>query len=163
MFDNSVFYRYLDLTPLRGRRTGKVRCIFHQEKTSSLSIDLDACVFHCFGCGEQGGVKRFSELVGETPVTPITTPTPGTTPAPEPPPETTFQAGLRIAAGQRWVALAEKYARADRMRRGLQWAAALRRHAATATEQEWDTQEWPWELIRYAARLEANINAADAA
>jgi hypothetical protein len=28
-------------------------------------VDLDAGVFHCFGCGEEGGLKRFAELVGE--------------------------------------------------------------------------------------------------
>lgn len=63
MLDATIFARHLDLTPLNGRRRGKVRCCFHQERTASLSIDLDAAVFHCFGCGEQGGVRDFTELL----------------------------------------------------------------------------------------------------
>ena len=55
----------LDVTPLRGRRRGLVRCIFHEDRRASLSVDLDREVFHCFGCGASGGVKRFAELVGE--------------------------------------------------------------------------------------------------
>lgn len=42
-----------------------VTCIFHEDRSPSLSIDLDAQVFRCHGCGEQGGFKRFAELVGE--------------------------------------------------------------------------------------------------
>jgi DNA primase len=49
--------------PRNGR--GVVLCLFHQEKTPSLSIDLEKGVFHCFGCGVGGGVKKFAELVGE--------------------------------------------------------------------------------------------------
>ena len=60
------FARHLDLAPLRGRRRGSVRCIFHQERTPSLSVDLDRGLFHCFGCGAEGGVRRFRELVGES-------------------------------------------------------------------------------------------------
>lgn len=62
----NLFARHLDLEPLRGRRRGSVRCIFHEERTPSLSIDLDRGVFYCFGCGAQGGVRRFAELVGES-------------------------------------------------------------------------------------------------
>lgn len=40
-------------------------CPFHQEKTPSFSANLEKCVFYCFGCGEQGGVRRFAELTGE--------------------------------------------------------------------------------------------------
>lgn len=60
-----LFARHLDLKPLRGRSRGVVRCRFHQDRTASLSVDLDAGVFNCFGCGEHGGVRRFAELVGE--------------------------------------------------------------------------------------------------
>jgi hypothetical protein len=60
-----LFARHLDLTPLRGRRRGVVRCIFHQDSTPSLSVDLTRQVFNCFGCGARGGFKRFAELVGE--------------------------------------------------------------------------------------------------
>lgn len=57
--------RHLDLGPLRGRRRGLVRCIFHGDERASLSVDLDRGLFHCFGCGMGGGLRRFSELVGE--------------------------------------------------------------------------------------------------
>jgi hypothetical protein len=62
---DDLFGRHLDLAVLRGRR-GKVHCIFHEpDRTPSLSVDLDRGVFHCFGCGEQGGLRRFASLVGE--------------------------------------------------------------------------------------------------
>jgi len=38
---------------------------FTTKRPPSLSIDLERGVFHCFGCGSGGGVKRFAELVGE--------------------------------------------------------------------------------------------------
>ena len=66
-----LFARHLDLEPLRGRRRGSVRCIFHEERTPSLSVDLDRGVFYCFGCGEQGGIRRFAELVGESAPRPL--------------------------------------------------------------------------------------------
>ena len=50
-------------TSCNGR--GIALCIFHQEKTPSLSIDLEKGVFHCFGCGRGGGVRDFARLVGE--------------------------------------------------------------------------------------------------
>lgn len=65
-----IFERHLDLAPLRGRRRGLVRCIFHDDSTPSLSMDLDLGVFYCFGCGAAGGLKRFAELVGERPPSP---------------------------------------------------------------------------------------------
>lgn len=46
---------------------GRVRCIFHAEKTPSLSVDLARGLFHCFGCGVEGGWSRFLEMVGERP------------------------------------------------------------------------------------------------
>jgi hypothetical protein len=65
-----LFARHLDLKPLRGRSRGVVKCRFHHDRTASLSIDLGRGLFHCFGCGEQGGVRRFAELVGERDVMP---------------------------------------------------------------------------------------------
>ncbi len=62
-----VFARHLDLTPLRGRSHGLVRCWLHDDRSPSLSLDLDRGVFHCFSCGVGGGVKKFRELVGEVP------------------------------------------------------------------------------------------------
>ena len=35
-----------------------------------MSVDVDKGVFHCFGCAEQGGVRRFAQLVGELDATP---------------------------------------------------------------------------------------------
>jgi hypothetical protein len=66
--DTAIFERHLDLRPLRGRRRGVTHCVFHgEDRHPSLSVDLDAGVFHCFGCGEQGGVRRFASLVGDAP------------------------------------------------------------------------------------------------
>ncbi|MGH7390788.1 MAG: CHC2 zinc finger domain-containing protein [Candidatus Rokuibacteriota bacterium] len=56
---------HADLSPLRDRRRGMIRCPFHRDRTPSFSVDLDRGVFHCFGCGVEGGVKRFAELVGD--------------------------------------------------------------------------------------------------
>jgi len=42
-----------------------VRCIFHPDRTPSLSIDKTRGLFYCFGCGVGGGARRFAELVGE--------------------------------------------------------------------------------------------------
>jgi hypothetical protein len=61
----ALFGRHLDLRRLGSRTRGTVPCIFHSEKTASLSVDIQKGVFNCFGCGAQGGVKRFAELVGE--------------------------------------------------------------------------------------------------
>ncbi len=60
-----ILQRHLDLIPLGGRRRGLVRCVFHDDARPSLSVDLDRGFFHCFGCGAQGGTRRFAELVGE--------------------------------------------------------------------------------------------------
>jgi hypothetical protein len=60
-----LFARYLDLRPLRGRDRGLVRCVFHEDRTGSLSVDVAQGIFHCFGCGAQGGLRRFRELVGD--------------------------------------------------------------------------------------------------
>ncbi len=34
-------------------------CPFHQEKTSSFSVNVDKQIYHCFGCGVGGGVINF--------------------------------------------------------------------------------------------------------
>lgn len=48
-------------------RDGKavILCPVHAEKTASCSIDVERGIFHCFGCGVGGGVKKFAELLGE--------------------------------------------------------------------------------------------------
>ena len=63
----AIFARHLDLAPLCGRPTGLVICPFHEDRRPSLSLDLSRGLFHCFGCGESGGLRRFTELVGEKP------------------------------------------------------------------------------------------------
>src|SRR5882762_3457771 len=57
-----------ELARLRGPR-GVIRCILpgHTDRSASMSIDLTAAVFHCFGCGRSGGVKALLELLGEVP------------------------------------------------------------------------------------------------
>jgi CHC2 zinc finger len=63
-----LFERHLNLRPLRQRSRALVHCIFHADRTASLSVDLERGLFHCFGCGVHGGVRRFAELVGEIPL-----------------------------------------------------------------------------------------------
>lgn len=66
LLDESLFGRHLDLAPLRSRRRGLVRCVFHSpDRRGSLSVDLDRGLFNCFACGASGGLLRFAELVGE--------------------------------------------------------------------------------------------------
>jgi hypothetical protein len=60
----SLLEQHVHRLRIRGPR-GTGLCPFHAEKTSSFSVDVEKGVFHCFGCGVGGGVKRFAELVGE--------------------------------------------------------------------------------------------------
>lgn len=39
---------------LKGKQTN-VKCVFHSDKTPSLSINADTGAFYCFGCGASGG------------------------------------------------------------------------------------------------------------
>jgi len=57
-----------DLSGLRGSR-GTIRCILpgHDDRTPSLSLDVDASLFHCFGCGEGGGLRRLRDLLSVAP------------------------------------------------------------------------------------------------
>ena len=75
-----LFGRHLDLAPLRHHRHGLVRCIFHEDRTGSLSIDLDKGVFHCFGCSAQGGMRDFAGRVGEARDSARPMPRPGASP-----------------------------------------------------------------------------------
>lgn len=56
--------RYVPNLRVVGPR-GTGLCPFHNDKNPSLSIDFERGIFHCFGCGQSGGVKKFAELVGE--------------------------------------------------------------------------------------------------
>lgn len=147
MLDRGIFARYLDLSPLGGRTRGKVQCCFHTERTASLSVDLDAGLFHCFGCGEQGGILRFAELVGES-----------TARADAPPPADVHWMTIaeRIAREQRWSrgALPELYAISDFIRMTTREVAQVRAEAA-------DT-EAGWEALARVATLERVARCAEA-
>jgi 5S rRNA maturation endonuclease (ribonuclease M5) len=59
-----LFSKYLpDLKPDREQQL--VKCIFHNDDTPSLSVNIKEGVFHCFGCGAKGGIKEFLKRVGE--------------------------------------------------------------------------------------------------
>ena len=46
-------------------RNNKVCCPFHQEKTASLSIDINQNMWKCFGCGLGGdGIRFVAKLKG---------------------------------------------------------------------------------------------------
>jgi DNA primase len=49
----SYYSRYFKLPKLHGQVM--VNCCFHDDRTPSLSIDLDEGWFNCFGCGAKGG------------------------------------------------------------------------------------------------------------
>jgi hypothetical protein len=152
-----LFARHLDLSALRGRRAGLVRCCFHAEDTRpSLSVDLDAGVFHCFGCAQQGGVLRFAELVGE-PLEPI-----ARAPAP---PQTEWEQAWRCAVrtaeaqGRQHAAWAPYYAVSDFIRRST--AAVLQARAAATRLGPTHPRTWPLlELAAHAERDEMRVTAA---
>jgi hypothetical protein len=138
----AVFARHLDLAPLRGRTKGKVRCLFHEEKTASLSLDLDRGLFHCFGCGVQGGVVAFARLVGEVPTASST--------------ETSEQAAERLARSQPWfhehVWLSYKLA---------DWVRCTQRAVIEARQapDSWDALARAAELETLSYMIEATLDA----
>jgi CHC2-type zinc finger protein len=149
-----LFDRYLDLGPLHGRARGLVRCAFHPDKGPSLSVDLDRGVFCCFGCGEQGGAKRFAELVGEV----------GRQPAEQP-------ARLESEGTRAWRQIAVR-GRTEYQGRGawLPWlfangtvrvmtqAVDAARRIATALGPD---HERVWEVLERAGRVEREALAAE--
>ena len=57
----AYFYANYGLT-LKGKQTN-FKCVFHSDKTPSLSINADTGAFYCFGCGASGGdVLDFYQL-----------------------------------------------------------------------------------------------------
>lgn len=42
---------------------------WHPDTAASLSVNAEAALFHCFGCGEGGGLKRLRSLVEPLPPT----------------------------------------------------------------------------------------------
>lgn len=141
-----LFARHLDLTPLGRRRRGKVRCIFHDERTASLSVDVDRGIFHCFGCGTSGGRRRFAELVGE--VAPIAAaPRAYTSPLAE-----ARAAVLAEARRQPWARMVEHYEAARWVRAGFR-----RVHEMRGVGHELGDSERGWELLATAADVERAV------
>jgi hypothetical protein len=153
----SLFARHLDLTPLRHRRRGRVRCRFHDERTPSLSIDLDKGVFHCFGCGISGGVLKFAELVGERSLNLDTFPRSVNLQFYRP--ESVETVATRIALRQAWAApgVLEMYRQSDRIRRNRQAADALRRLVEKGTKTPWAVLTVANDFDRDADRMEAAL------
>jgi CHC2 zinc finger len=143
---HDIFERHLDLAPLRGRRRGLVVCPFHRDGTPSLSVDLDAAIFHCFGCGEQGGRNRFAELIGESHAGGHSRPRP-TESLLQQARGAVLQIARRQAGARPEVQLA--YAFADRVRMSLRAVRSLR-ELATVT----DGEEQRWQVLASAARIE---------
>jgi DNA primase len=53
----SIVGDYVRLENRGGRFWGL--CPFHHEKTASFTVDPDKKFYHCFGCGEGGGIVNF--------------------------------------------------------------------------------------------------------
>lgn len=136
-----VFARYLDLAPLAGRSAGRVRCIFHEERTPSLSVDLARGLFHCFGCGAQGGVRAFLRRVGED----VGPPPPRRAPS-------AFEEVVELARSQPWnrPGVLDSYRRADEARGQRRLADECRRYAAAHPMDD----ETRWALLADAARYD---------
>ncbi|MGH3112381.1 MAG: CHC2 zinc finger domain-containing protein, partial [Gaiellaceae bacterium] len=58
----AIVTEYTSLQRAGGGRL-KGLCPFHQEKTSSFTVDVAKGLFHCFGCGQGGDVYAFVRAV----------------------------------------------------------------------------------------------------
>ena len=56
-----------------GRNQLKLPCPFHEEGRSSLSVNLEGKVFHCFGCGAKGNLVEFLQRMEKRAGKPIGT------------------------------------------------------------------------------------------
>ena len=141
-----VFGRHLDLAPLAHAPRGLVRCIFHNDPVSSLSLDLMRGLFHCFGCGAGGGIQAFQILVGEAPTTPDT-------PQHE---ETVHEIARDMALRQPWAkpGVRARDEAADDIRRVFGIAQELRRYAATLALGDDPT----WDILEAAAWWETEAH-----
>lgn len=53
------------LGPSRGYTLNRMyKCPFHDDRTASLSINLDTGAWKCFGCEERGGLAKLNRLLG---------------------------------------------------------------------------------------------------
>lgn len=149
IFDESLFARHLDLEPLGHRRRGLVRCRFHDDRSASLSLDLDAGVFHCFGCGQQGGLKRFAALVGEMEASPSN---PTTEDEPNP-----WLIAMRLARRQAWSrdGVGDVYTSSDWIRVQRQRIARIR---AAANEDDWCWLKAAADAERFVESVEAELD-----
>ena len=155
MTARALFERHLDLTLLKGRARGLVRCPFHgPDHHPSLSVDLDRGLFNCFSCGVAGGLRAFAERVGEA--------QPGGGQARRP--ETEWHRAWRrieavnLAQARRLAEWIPLWALADWMRRSLRAAAEARRLATQLGPDDART----WSLLERAARVEARGLALEA-
>jgi len=151
-----LFGAHLNLSPLRGRSVGKVRCIFHPDQTPSLSIDLARGIFHCFGCEVGGGWRKFADLVGES--------CPGLLQSGNSKSDSE-EAWRRVvrqaqAEGARALEWRPYAALGDFIRRSAQ-AASRARELATNVLGPDDPRTWP--LLERAARIQRDGLAAEAA
>lgn len=54
LMDAAVYFDQLFSSGLRNRHA-TVNCVFHGDRSPSLSLDLSTGKYHCFGCGSSGG------------------------------------------------------------------------------------------------------------
>ena len=148
-----LFPQHLDLTPLRGRDHGLVRCIFHADRTASLSVNIAIGTFNCFGCGAQGGVVDFARRIGaDLPVGDGA----GRPPRRLRPLAEARLDVLRLGRQQieRMARYRELYAAADEEREGMR---VVDRARQLATQLDPDDPR-TWDLLADAADLERSIN-----
>ncbi len=156
----AVFARHLDLTPLRGRSRGKVRCIFHApDRHPSLDVDLERDLFICRSCGASGGVKRFRELVGETIPTAV-----GMASLHSPIRSSARRvsinaAALALARSEPWARpfVLDLYRGADWVRVHRQWVRRCRHTARGA-----GPNRHAWDILAAAARIESSVELVEA-
>jgi CHC2 zinc finger len=154
----SLFTRYLDLNRLRGHRRGLVICPFHRDRNPSLSIDLVRGLFNCFGCGQQGGMRRFAELVGEPLTAARARPRTPMTPAEEVRREVLRR--KRRAAARRAL-YTTAYALADAVREGKRAIASMREWAIAVLIIN-PEDELAWVCLAHAEMLELQVQQLEA-
>jgi hypothetical protein len=148
-----LFQQHLDLSPLRGRDHGLVRCIFHTDRTPSLNVNLRTGLFNCFGCGAHGGAVDFARRVGaQLPERPA--------PMRQPRRLTELDKARRevLRLGRQQVARMASYralfAAADEEREAMRVVEQARRFATKLGPDDPRT----WDLLADAADLERRIN-----